>query len=386
MAKIINVVGARPNFMKIAAIIREMEKIPRMDWLLVHTGQHYDVEMSDAFFRELTIPKPDINLEVGSGTHARQTGQIMAAFEEVCLKEKPDLVLVVGDVNSTLACALVASKLHIPVAHVEAGLRSFDRKMPEEINRVVTDILSNFLFTTCREADENLLREGVDPKKIFLVGDVMIDTLYANLSRIRAMHIWRRMGFKKREYAVLTLHRPSNVEEKPVLGEIVTALEEVSRHLPIVFPIHPRTSAAVRRFGFQGSFKFIDGDDPGPLRYSDGGSSRGPGIWCCHPLGYLEFLNLVLHSRFVMTDSGGIQEETTVLDIPCLTLRETTERPVTISQGTNTLLGHDTRRIVAEVKKIMGGEGKHCKRPPLWDGKAAERIVAILAKEFNISH
>ena len=252
MMKVLNVVGARPNFMKIAPIIREMEKVPGMDRLLVHTGQHYDVEMSEAFFRELAIPKPDINLEVGSGTHACQTGQIMMAFEDVCLGEKPELILVVGDVNSTIACSLVASKLHIPVAPVEAGLRSFDRKMPEEINRMVTDILSTYLFTTCEEANENLLREGMAPEKIFLVGDVMIDTLYAHLETIRKMNTWKRMGLAKGQYAVLTLHRPSNVDDQEVLGEIITALEEISRHIPIVFPIHPRTRKAVHRFGYEG--------------------------------------------------------------------------------------------------------------------------------------
>ena len=384
MAKFINVVGARPNFMKIAPIIREMEKVPGMDRLLVHTGQHYDVEMSEAFFRELAIPKPDINLEVGSGTHACQTGQIMMAFEDVCLGEKPDLILVVGDVNSTIACSLVASKLHIPVAHVEAGLRSFDRKMPEEINRMVTEILSTYLFTTCEEADENLLREGMAPEKIFLVGDVMIDTLYAHLETIRKMNTWKRMGLTKGQYAVLTLHRPSNVDDRHVLGEVIRALEEISRHIPVVFPIHPRTRRAVHRFGYEGSFRFM-----GEKHSTAADSQRrkavdGPGIWCCDPLGYLEFQNLVVHSGFVMTDSGGIQEETTVLGIPCLTLRDTTERPVTISQGTNVLLGHGAGRIVEEAMKILEGEGKEGVAPALWDGRSSERIVRILAREFNI--
>lgn len=383
--KILNVVGARPNFMKIVPIIREMEKVAGMDWLLVHTGQHYDVEMSEAFFQELAIPKPDINLEVGSETHACQTGQIMMAFEDVCLREEPDLVLVVGDVNSTIACSLVASKLHIPVAHVEAGLRSFDRKMPEEINRMVTDILSTYLFTTCEEADENLLREGVAPEKIFLVGDVMIDTLYAHLKTIRKMDTWRRMGLKEGEYAVLTLHRPSNVDDRHVLGEIITALEEISQHLPIIFPIHPRTRKAVHRFGYEESFIFMDSKHSLATAPQSGETLDGHGIRCYEPLGYLEFQNLVVHSRFVMTDSGGIQEETTVLGIPCLTLRDTTERPVTISQGTNLLLGHDAGRIVEEAMKILRGEGKRGQSPPLWDGRASERIVHILAKRFGLN-
>ena len=383
--KAINVVGARPNFMKISPIIREMEKVPGMNWLLVHTGQHYDVEMSEAFFRQLAIPKPNLNLEVGSGSHACQTGQIMMAFEKVCVQENPDLVLVVGDVNSTIACALVASKLHIPVAHVEAGLRSFDRKMPEEINRIVTDMLSTYLFTTCEEANENLLREGVAREKIFLVGDVMIDTLYAHLERIRRMETWRRLGLRRGEYAILTLHRPSNVDDRHVLGEIINALEKISQHLPIVFPIHPRTQQAIHRFGFDRSFRSIDVNPLGAPDPQRGRGIDGPGIWCCDPLGYLEFQNLVVHSRFVMTDSGGIQEETTVLGIPCLTLRDTTERPVTITHGTNLLLGHDGRQILEEVMKILRGEGKRGQSPPLWDGRASERIVHILAREFGLN-
>jgi UDP-N-acetylglucosamine 2-epimerase (non-hydrolysing) len=384
MARIINVVGARPNFMKIAPIIRQMEKVAGMDWFLVHTGQHYDIEMSEAFFEELMIPKPHVNLEVGSGSHARQTGQIMIAFEELCFSEKPDLVLVVGDVNSTMACTLVASKLHIPVAHVEAGLRSFDRKMPEEINRIVTDVLSSYLFTTCQDANENLDREGIGREKIHLVGDVMIDTLYAHLETIRGMDTWHRMGLEAGGYAVLTLHRPSNVDHQEVLGEIINALEHVARQVPVVFPIHPRTRKAIERFGYTRLFRFLN------LGRSPAGADRvntridGPGIWCCDPLGYLAFQNLVIDSKFVMTDSGGIQEETTVLGIPCLTLRDTTERPVTITQGTNLLLGHDGDRMLQEAMKILRGEGKRGKTPPLWDGKASERIVQILAQGFGL--
>jgi UDP-N-acetylglucosamine 2-epimerase (non-hydrolysing) len=383
--KILNVVGARPNFMKIAPVIREMEKVPHMDWLLVHTGQHYDVEMSEAFFRELAIPQPDMNLEVGSGSHAHQTGQIMIAFEDVCVQEKPDLVLVVGDVNSTMAGALVASKLHIPVAHVEAGLRSFDRRMPEEINRMVTDILSTYLFTTCEEANDNLLGEGVAPEKIFMVGDVMIDTLYAHLEGIRKNTTRRELGLNERGYAVLTLHRPSNVDDRDVLGEIIAALEKISQHLPVVFPMHPRTRQAVRRFGYEGAFQFMDVKSPAAGDPSGCMAVGGSGIWCCDPLGYLDFQNLVVHARFVMTDSGGIQEETTVLDIPCLTLRDTTERPVTITRGTNTLLGHDAPRIVDEAMKILRGEGKRGEAPPLWDGKASQRIVGILVESFGLT-
>jgi UDP-N-acetylglucosamine 2-epimerase (non-hydrolysing) len=382
--KILNVVGARPNFMKIAPIIREMEKVAGMDWLLVHTGQHYDVEMSESFFRELAIPKPHINLEIGSGSHAQQTGQIMMAFEKVCLQEKPDLILVVGDVNSTIACSLVASKLHIPVAHVEAGLRSFDRKMPEEINRMVTDILSNYLFTTCEEADQNLVREGVDEEKIFLVGDVMIDTLYTHLEKIRQMETWSQLGLHEKGYAVLTLHRPSNVDDPGILEDLIQALKKIAEHLPIVFPIHPRTKKSIHRFGYADTFRFL------AKKTAEGADSpwhevvTGPGIWCFDPLGYFDFQNLLVHSMFVMTDSGGVQEETTVLDIPCLTLRDTTERPITITTGTNLLLGPDGNRIVEEAMKIIRGEGKHGQSPPLWDGKASERIVRILAEEFAL--
>jgi len=385
MTRIINVVGARPNFMKIAPIIREMDKTPGIDWFLVHTGQHYDVQMSEAFFQELMIPRPQINLEIGSGSHARQTGQIMMAFEDVCLRERPDLVVVVGDVNSTVACSLVASKLHIPVAHIEAGLRSFDRKMPEEINRIVTDVLSTYLFTTCDDADENLIREGVRPEKIFQVGDVMIDTLYHHLDRIQGMDIWHRMGLEDKGYAVLTLHRPSNVDDREVLGEIIGALVRVAREVPIVFPAHPRTRQAIERFGYGRSFRFFDlAHSAGDVGRA-GPEIRGPGVWCCDPLGYLAFQNLVTHAGFIMTDSGGIQEETTVLGIPCLTLRDTTERPVTITQGTNLLLGHDGDRIVKEARKILRGEGKRGTSPPLWDGKASERIVHIVAKEFGLN-
>ena len=385
MTRIINVVGARPNFMKIAPIIRQMETIPGMDWFLVHTGQHYDVQMSEAFFRELMIPTPHVNLEVGSGSHARQTGQIMMAFEDVCLRERPDLVVVVGDVNSTVACSLVASKLHIPVAHVEAGLRSFDRKMPEEINRIVTDVLSTYLFTTCDDADQNLTREGVRPEKIFHVGDVMIDTLYHHLDRIRSMDTRHHLGLEDQEYGVLTLHRPSNVDHRDVLGEIMDALGRVAQDVPIVFPIHPRTRESIERFGYTDSLRFVDPvQSPGATRHANR-MIEGPGIWCCDPLGYLAFQNLVIHAKFVMTDSGGIQEETTVLGIPCLTLRDTTERPVTITQGTNLLLGHDGERIVTEASKILRGEGKRGTAPPLWDGKASERIVHILAKEFGLN-
>ena len=315
--KVLNVVGARPNFMKIAPIVDQMKQTPDLTGVLVHTGQHYDEGMSDVFFRDLGIPVPDIHLGVGSGTHAEQTARIMVEFEKVCLSEKPDLVVVVGDVNSTMACAIVAAKLLIPVAHVEAGLRSFDRAMPEEINRLVTDSLADLLFTTSRDADENLKREGVDPSKIHFVGNVMIDTLLKHREKAAALRIE-----KPKQYALVTLHRPSNVDDPKVLGPILQALEEISRTMPVLFPIHPRTQKRVRDFGL----------------------SLNNGVRTMEPLGYLEFLNLESSATVVLTDSGGLQEETTILGVPCLTLRHNTERPVTITHGTNIMTGPDRDR------------------------------------------
>lgn len=356
--KIINVVGARPNFMKIAPIMRAKRAYLEIESVLVHTGQHYDGNMSDTFFKDLEIPEPDTFLEVGSGTHAIQTALIMERFEQVLLKEKPDLVLVVGDVNSTLACALVASKLHTKVAHVEAGLRSFDRRMPEEINRLLTDHLSDFLFTTCEDANKNLSREGISSDKVFLVGDVMIDTLLYNLDKIKEHSAKRIEQSKTGEYAVLTLHRPSNVDDKVAFEGISKALNKIAEYLPIFFPIHPRTRKQIKQFGFE---KYYNGN-----------------IELLDPLGYLDFVKLYSKAKFVLTDSGGIQEETTVLNIPCLTIRENTERPITIECGTNILVGTDEEKIVGEARKILKGERKSRKMLNYWDGKAAERIVKVL--------
>ena len=353
--KIINVVGARPNFMKMAAIMRAMRPYRKINPLLVHTGQHYDANMSDTFFKDLELPKPDIHLEVGSGTHAVQTARVMERFEKVLFDEKPDLVLVVGDVNSTLACALAAGKLHIKVAHVEAGLRSFDRRMPEEINRVLTDQMSDFLFTTCEDANRNLAKEGIAREKVFLVGDVMIDTLLYYMKRDSLS------GADEAEYAVVTLHRPSNVDDKDTFERISRALNKIARSIPIIFPVHPRTRRQIRRFGFE---KYYNGN-----------------IKLLDPLGYLDFIKLYPKAKMVLTDSGGIQEETTVLDIPCLTIRENTERPITITHGTNILVGTDERKIVEEATKILRGERKRRKTLKYWDGRAAERIVKVLAEE-----
>ncbi len=356
--KIINVVGARPNFMKIAPIMRATRAYPEITPVLVHTGQHYDGNMSNAFFKDLEIPEPDIHLEVGSGTHAVQTARVMERFERVLLEEKPDLVLVVGDVNSTLACALVAGKLHIKVAHIEAGLRSFDRSMPEEINRVLTDQISDLLFTTCEEAKINLCNEGISEEKIHFVGNIMIDTLFYNLNKVNLYTANRKPNTEHEEYAVLTLHRPSNVDNKETFEKISKALNKISGYLPIVFPIHPRTKKQIKQFGFE---KYYNGN-----------------IKLLEPLGYLEFLKLYSNAKFVLTDSGGIQEETSVLDIPCLTIRENTERPITIKQGTNVLVGTDGEEIVEEAQRILRGVYKRKKDLKFWDGKAADRIMRVL--------
>jgi UDP-N-acetylglucosamine 2-epimerase (non-hydrolysing) len=348
--KILNVVGARPNFMKIAPIVEEMKKAPDLNGLLVHTGQHYDEGMSDVFFRDLGIPVPDVHLGVGSGTHAEQTARVMVEFEKVCVREKPDLVVVVGDVNSTMACTIVAAKLLIPVAHVEAGLRSFDRAMPEEVNRLVTDALADLLFTTSRDADENLKREGVDPKKIHFVGNVMIDTLLKHRKKAAELKM-----DKPSQYALVTLHRPSNVDDPAVLRSILEALEEISKAIPVIFPIHPRTAKRVAEFGLSMN-----------------------GIRTMDPLGYLEFLNLTSTATVVLTDSGGLQEETTILGIPCLTLRYNTERPVTISDGTNIMVGPHKGRILDAFRRISNGDWRPAGPPEYWDGHAAERIIRVI--------
>lgn len=358
MLKILNIVGARPNFMKVAPIYAEMKRRPAdFDPMIVHTGQHYDAAMSDAFFTDLGMPEPDVYLGVGSGSHAVQTAKIMLEFEPVILRERPDWVLVVGDVNSTIACSLVCSKLGIRVAHVEAGLRSRDRTMPEEINRILTDSISDLLLTTSQDADENLKQEGISPVKIKFVGNVMIDSLLRNLKIAESSIVRDDLGLTGRDYAVLTLHRPSNVDEKEVFTGLLGALLKISERLPIVFPAHPRTLARIGEFGLAG-------------RVADSS------IKLIEPLGYLDFMRLYSGARLVLTDSGGLQEETTALGIPCLTLRENTERPITIEMGTNVLVGTDPSRIEQAALDILDDPdfGKNAKIPPLWDGRAAERI------------
>lgn len=358
MLKILNIVGARPNFMKIAPIAREMKR-RESDFLplLVHTGQHYDAAMSDSFFTDLGIPAPDFHLEVGSGTHAVQTARIMTAFEPVVLQEKPDWVLVVGDVNSTIACALVCSKLGVRVAHVEAGLRSGDRQMPEEINRLLTDQISDLLLTTAPDADENLLREGIGQEKIRFVGNVMIDSLFDSLTRSESSTVREDLNLTAKGYAVLTLHRPSNVDEEGIFSGLLEAVAEISRKLPVIFPVHPRTRANIDKFGF-------------------GEKIEKSNVRLIEPLGYLDFLRLYSGARLVLTDSGGLQEETTALGIPCLTLRENTERPITITMGTNRLVGTNPEKIKQAASDVLETETSAAdkKIPPLWDGRAAVRI------------
>ena len=362
MLKVINVVGARPNFMKVAPIVAAMKRrAERFHPLVVHTGQHYDAAMSDSFFRDLELPEPDVHLGVGSASHAAQTAAVMERFEPVVLQEKPDWVLVVGDVNSTLACALVCVKLSIKVVHVEAGLRSRDRTMPEEINRLLTDQIADLLLTPSPDADENLRAEGIPPERIRFVGNVMIDSLLQNLERARASSIRTDLGLDDSAYSVLTLHRPSNVDRPETFGRILTALETITQTLPVIFPVHPRTRKTIAELGLSERVAAMKN-----LRLID-------------PLGYLDFLSLYSSARLVLTDSGGIQEETTVLGIPCLTLRENTERPITVELGTNVVVGTDTARIIAAATAAMNGSAKPTARqPPLWDGHASERILDAL--------
>ena len=352
--RLIHIVGARPNFMKLAPVHRALASNSEIDQIVVHTGQHYDVNMSDIFFQQLKIAAPDINLQVGSGSHAKQTAEIMMRFEEVVLDRRPDLVVVYGDVNSTAAAALVCAKLRVPVAHVEAGLRSGDRAMPEEINRLITDQLADLLFTPSSDGDENLRREGVPSEKIHLVGNVMIDTLIAMLPAAQASLPKDVPG----RFALVTLHRPSNVDDLDWLKNMLQVLDQFGPDLSVVFPVHPRTRQRMREVGVNGSSSV--------LRLID-------------PLPYLHFLALQQSASVVITDSGGIQEETTFLGVPCLTVRENTERPITVQMGTNKLVGRNPQRIREEVEAITGGRGKRGQVPPLWDGHASERIARIIA-------
>ena len=362
-SEIILVVGARPNFMKIAPIYKEL--ISRGESpILLHTGQHYDDNMSKVFFEDLNIPEPDIYMGIGSGSHAYQTGTVMIEFEKICMDKNPKIVVVVGDVNSTVACAIVCAKLGIICAHVEAGLRSFDRAMPEEINRILTDSISDLLLTPSIDGDQNLIKEGIDKSKIFRVGNVMIDTLYSNLDLAKNNLIVEQLKLNE-PYALVTLHRPSNVDDIQILEGIFSALDEISKKIKIVFPMHPRTKKMADKFGL--------------LQHIE----KAENIILIDPVGYLEFISLMSKSMFVITDSGGLQEETTALGIPCITMRENTERPITITQGTNTIVGFNPELIKSTSFEIISCGGKSGKIPELWDGMAASRIVDILQKHKN---
>ena len=358
--RICNVVAARPNFMKMAPVVLEL--IGRgVDQFLVHTGQHYDANMSDVFFDELGMPRPDVHLGVGSGSHATQTAAVLSAFEATCLEWKPDLVVVAGDVNSTLAAALAAAKLQIPVAHVEAGLRSFDRTMPEELNRVLTDHLSDLLFATEVDALDNLNREGIDAGRVHLVGNCMVDSLLRHLEAALAARPWLRFELEPSGYALLTLHRPSNVDDDRTLAALMAAVNRVSDRLPVVFPIHPRTRDRLGRAGIITSNR----------------------VRLTEPLPYLSFLGMMARACCVLTDSGGIQEETTALGVPCLTLRDNTERPITVRKGSNRLVGADPSKIEPAVDDVLSGRWQTGVRPEFWDGHAARRIVDVLTNSFD---
>jgi len=415
---IMHIVGARPNFMKIAPLVKAIKEhnqtgiSPHLDQIIVHTGQHYDEKMSELFFDHLGLPKPDINLEVGSASHAVQTAEIMIRFEKVLLQYQPDAIIVVGDVNSTIACTLVASKIQYPasnlrlatynskrrrplIIHVEAGLRSFDRTMPEEINRILTDQLSDLLFTTEEDANENLKREGISSEKIFFVGNVMIDTLFQHLEKAKKSDILNRLGLINQRlrtsdqglstrdyalstpYAVLTLHRPSNVDHKETFLNILEALKEISQKIPIIFPAHPRTQNRIKQFSLENYFI-----NPSTRDY--GLSTKHSCIYCIEPLGYLDFLWLMANAKLVLTDSGGIQEETTVLGVSCVTIRENTERPITVKMGTNIVAGTKKENIInAALSQLNKPNNASNPIPPLWDGQAAKRIVKILVNKLR---
>lgn len=356
--KIHLIAGARPNFLKLAPLYKELKKFPDLFQIkIIHTGQHYDLKMSGLFFKQLELPAPDLNLEAGSASHTVQTAKIMLAYEQVLLADKPDIVVVFGDVNSTIACALTAVKMGVKIAHVEAGLRSYDRSMPEEINRMLTDTITDFYFTPSQDADENLQKEGVASKKIFLVGNIMIDSLSTYLQKAQATSILEDLQLVDQPYLLVTMHRPANVDNADKLKQLFGILNELAQKCKVIFPVHPRTRSKIAAAGL---------------------TQKHENLILTEPLGYLEFLHLQMKAKGVITDSGGIQEETTYLQIPCLTLRDNTERPITIHSGTNQLLPFNHALIVEKAEAILSGNGKKGKIPPLWDGNTAERIVEIL--------
>lgn len=396
--KLLSVAGARPNFMKLAAIARAVEEYNQthttdnkvITHVIVHTGQHYDEKMSKSFFEDLAIPKPDINLEVGSGSHAAQTAEIMRRFEPVLLAEQPDVLLVVGDVNSTIACSLVAAKIEYQrgsvrkrpiIAHVEAGLRSFDPDMPEEINRMLTDTLSDLLFVTEESGMQNLYQAGVKKSKIHMVGNVMIDTLQSHLEKARLSDVRQRFGLPE-HYGVVTLHRPSNVDFRETLEPLLTTLHEISRTIPLIFPLHPRTLKHIETFGLAALLNWSSYPDAKNQLHQVPLSDSPSEMYITPPLGYLDFLHLIEKATLVITDSGGIQEETTYLKIPCMTLRKNTERPVTVTVGTNYLVGTNPDDILATAKTIIAGRAKKAAVPEMWDGQAGARIVNIICQKY----
>ena len=348
---------------KIAPLINELTKVKRFDVTLIHTGQHYDRYMSDIFFKELNIKKPDVSIISGSGSHAEQTAKIMTGLEKEFTRKKPGLVIVVGDVNSTLSAAMVTSKMVIPLAHVEAGLRSYDMAMPEEVNRIVTDRLSAYLFTPSRDANINLAKEGIEKKKIFFTGNIMIDTLKKFIRRSKPELTLKKYGLNKNEFCLITLHRPSNVDNKAVLERLARAIMEISRRVKVIFPVHPRTSRKIKEFKLE---KYFD----------------SPQVMLTEPIGYIETIALTSTSKLVVTDSGGLQEESTYLNVPCLTMRENTERPITETEGTNTIIGTDTALLLKKFNQIMAGKYKKGKLPKYWDGNTAQRISKILQQKL----
>ncbi len=376
--RIMSIVGARPNMMKIAPLLAELRLHKEIEPVLVHTGQHYDYSMSQVFFDQLHLPHPDYNLEAGSGKHYIQIAEIMRKFGELVEQDRPDMVLVAGDVNSTVACALVAAKEGIPVAHVEAGLRSFDRSMPEELNRILTDTVSDLLFTTEESANRNLSNEGVDPGKVFFVGNLMIDSLMKAMENSPASSLRSELGLNAQAYAVLTLHRPSNVDDQDQLTRTLDAIAQVAQRIPVVFPAHPRTARSIEAARKEVGLRAV--------KTWGGGEIAGPGLWMMPAASYLDFLDLIQHAVLVITDSGGVQEETTFLGVPCLTYRDNTERPVTVSLGTNRVVGCDPRRLLVDAFEVLenGGPGRSALlRPPLWDGQTAPRIVHILKEAWQ---
>jgi UDP-N-acetylglucosamine 2-epimerase (non-hydrolysing) len=372
--RIMSIVGARPNMMKIAPLMEEMRRHAGIEPVVVHTGQHYDYAMSQVFFDDLQMPAPDYNLGVGSGTHYEQTAEILRRFGELVQRDRPDMVVVAGDVNSTLACALVAVKEGIPLAHVEAGLRSFDRSMPEEINRVVTDSVSDWLFTTETSGNQNLANEGVPGSKVFFVGNLMIDSVVKALARVPSCCLRTELGLAAQPYVLLTLHRPANVDQEDRLRATLEVMRELAEKLPVIFPAHPRTARNIEVAGIRG------------IRTWEGGAIAGQGLWMLPPAAYLDFLDLLQHAQVVITDSGGVQEEATFLRVPCLTFRKHTERPVTVSLGTNRVVGDNPRDLLRHALNALAA-GKERRsaavRPPLWDGQTAPRIVSVLMEAWQ---